>query len=234
MTHSRTSSKPTETIGDFKVKWYRFINIWSERKLQSFFENQSYLWNWWSQDDNWKLIHNIFRIWKEKKSQSCVHHSALYSPPLHYYFIYQWKPFILLFLFWGLFFGLYFLGGDREQAVKGGRQRVGEDMQHRAAGRNRAQAATGEAYPGWAPSQWEPLKATTPMPHLVGRTVPPEARSFPWSCSGGRVPSHYASGLLKTDVEIRRSQVVQGTRMGASEGYACTLERIGNIIRCII
>lgn len=27
MTHSRTSSKPTETIRDFKVKCYNFINI---------------------------------------------------------------------------------------------------------------------------------------------------------------------------------------------------------------
>lgn len=60
-------------------------------------------------------------------------------------------------------------------------------------------------------------------PHLEGHTGLPEGRSFPWSCFGGRVPSHYASGLLKPGVEIRQSQVVQGTRMEASEGYACTL-----------
>lgn len=61
----------------------------------------------------------------------------------------------------------------------------------------------------------------------MDRTGHPEARSFPWSCSGDRFPSHYASGLPKTGAEIRRSRVVQGTRKGASEGYACTLERIG-------
>lgn len=61
----------------------------------------------------------------------------------------------------------------------------------------------------------------------MDHTGSPEARSFPWSCSGDKVPFHYASGLPKTGVEIRRSQVVQGTRMEASEGYACTLERIG-------
>ncbi len=63
-----------------------------------------------------------------------------------------------------------------------------------------------------------------PRPHLVGHTGHPEARSFPWSCSEDRVPSHYASGLPKTGVEIRRSQVVQGTRKEASEGYVCKLE----------
>lgn len=58
----------------------------------------------------------------------------------------------------------------------------------------------------------------------MGHTGHSEARSFPWSCSEDRVPSHYASGLPKTGVEIRRSQVVQGTRKEASEGYACKLE----------
>lgn len=60
----------------------------------------------------------------------------------------------------------------------------------------------------------------------MGRTARPEDRSFPWSCSGDTVPFHYASGLQKTDVEIRQNQVVQGdqeTRKGASEDYACIL-----------
>jgi len=66
--------------------------------------------------------------------------------------------------------------------------------------------------------------------YLVGHTGPPEGHSFPWHYSGDKVPSHYASGLLKTGVEIRRSQVVQGTRTEASEGCACTLEEIGREI----
>lgn len=67
-------------------------------------------------------------------------------------------------------------------------------------------------------------------PHLVDHTAPPEAHSFPWSCSGGRVPFHYASGLQKTGVEIRRNPVaqgVQGTHKGSSEGSVCTLMRNG-------
>lgn len=59
----------------------------------------------------------------------------------------------------------------------------------------------------------------------MDRTGHPEARSFPWSCSGDKVPCRYVSGLPKTGAEIRRSQVVQGTRKGASEGFACTLKR---------
>ena len=65
----------------------------------------------------------------------------------------------------------------------------------------------------------------------MDRTALPEARSFPWSCSGDKVPFHYVSGLLKTGVEIRQSQAGQGTHRGASEGSACTLERMrGKII----
>lgn len=60
----------------------------------------------------------------------------------------------------------------------------------------------------------------------MDHTAPPEAHSFPWSCSGDRVPSHYASGLPKTGAAIRQNRAVQGTRKGASEGSACTLERI--------
>lgn len=83
MTHSRTSSKPTETIWDFKVKWYNFINIWSERKLQSLFLKSGLSTKlWWSQDDNCKLIHNIFRIWKKEACliwRSWLHHSTLHT-----------------------------------------------------------------------------------------------------------------------------------------------------------
>lgn len=61
----------------------------------------------------------------------------------------------------------------------------------------------------------------------MGHIGLPEARSFPWSCSGESVPFHHASGPLKTDVEIRQSQVGQATRMEASEGSACTLEKEG-------
>lgn len=64
-------------------------------------------------------------------------------------------------------------------------------------------------------------------PHLEDRTGCPEDHSFPWSCSGDRVPFRYASGLQRTGAGIRQNQVVQGdqgTRKGASEGYACILE----------
>lgn len=61
----------------------------------------------------------------------------------------------------------------------------------------------------------------------MDRTGRPEDHSFPWSCSGDRVPFRYASGLQKTGVEIRQNQVVQGdqgTHKGPSEGSACKLE----------
>lgn len=80
------------------------------------------------------------------------------------------------------------------------------------------------------PAVQKALKATPPnthslMSHLAGRTGPPEGRSFPWYCSEDKGPSHHGSALLKTGVEIRPSQAVQGTRKEASEDCACTLEK---------
>lgn len=158
MTHSRTSSKPTETIWDFKVHWYNFMNVRSERKLQSLLEKKSGLSMklWWSQDNHCKLIK------KRKKSlldMTEQRHCTLIFPAVQ-----------------------------------------------------------------------KALKATPPnthslMSYLAGRTGPPEGRSFPWYCSEDKGPSHHASGLLKTGVEIRPSQSVQGTRKEASEDCACTLEK---------
>jgi hypothetical protein len=59
----------------------------------------------------------------------------------------------------------------------------------------------------------------------VVRTVHPEGRSSPWSCSEGRAPSQDASGLPTTGGGIRRSQVAAATRTEASGGYACTLQK---------
>lgn len=46
--------------------------------------------------------------------------------------------------------------------------------------------------------------------------------NFPWSCFGDMAPSQHASGLLRTGVEIRQSQVVQVSHK-AYWGCACTL-----------